>query len=120
MVTAEERALRAYVDAFNRHDLDAVMECFVDKPVVVDMLGRHHEEADDVRRYYALQFAMFPDARCDIRALTGRDATGMAETDFSGTHVKTGRVVTACGAEVVEFTGGKIKGLRDYHRLTSD
>jgi len=65
------------------------------------------------------QFAMFPDARCDIKVVTGRAATGMAETDFHGTHAKTGRVVTASGAEVAEFAGDKIKELRDYHRVTS-
>src|SRR2546426_4981516 len=41
---------------------------------------------------------------------------GMAETEFHGTHAKTGRVVTACGPEVVRFDGDKIRELRDYYR----
>jgi hypothetical protein len=42
----------------------------------------------------------------------------MAETQFRGTHAKTGETVTASGPEVVEFAQDKIKELRDYHRLT--
>ena len=52
--------------------------------------------------------------RHDIEAVTG-----MAETAFHGTHAKSGRIVSACGPEVVEFVENKIKELRDYHRLTS-
>lgn len=119
MTTNEQRALRSYVESFNRHDIEAVMACFDDDPVVVDMVGKRHEGPDRVRRFYEVQFALFPDARCDIKVITGHGATGMAETDFHGTHAKTGKVVTASGAEVVKFAGDKIKELRDYHRLTS-
>src|SRR5919204_2981242 len=114
MTTTEEQVLRTYVDSFNRHDLDAVMQCFVDDVVIVDMLGKRHEGREEVRQFYMAQFAMFPDGRCDIRLVTGREAAGMAETDFHGTHGKTGKAVTASGAEIVEFAGGKIKALRDY------
>jgi len=94
------------------------MACFVDDPAIVDMSGKRHEGWDQVRKFYELQFAVFPDGRCDINAISGA-ATGMAETAFHGTHAKSGRVVTAYGPEVVEFVGDKIKELRDYHRLTS-
>jgi len=118
MTTTAERALRSYVDAFNRHDIERVMACFDEKPVVVDMLGKRHEGREQIRRFYEAQFALFPGARCDIKAVAGHASTGMAETEFHGTHAKTGKVVTACGPEVVEFAGDKIKTLRDYHRLT--
>jgi len=119
MPTVEEQALRSYVESFNRHDLAAVLACFVDDPAIVDMSGKRHEGRDQVRKFYELQFALFPDGRCDINAVSGHPAAGMAETVFHGTHAKSGRVVTACGPEVVEFVGNKIKELRDYHRLTS-
>jgi ketosteroid isomerase-like protein len=119
MSTIEEQRVRSYVECFNRHDLAGVMDCFDDHPVVVDMLGKRHEGRDEIRRFYELQFAMFPDARCDIKVVAGRASTGMAETDFHGTYAKTGKVVTAFGPEIVEFAGNKIKELRDYHRLTS-
>jgi ketosteroid isomerase-like protein len=118
-MTPEEQALRSYVESFNRHDIEAVMACFVDEPAILDMSGKRHEGRDQVRRFYELQFAFFPDGRCDIKAISGHGATGMAETAFHGTHAKTGRVISACGPEVVEFAGDKIKELLDYHRLTS-
>lgn len=94
------------------------MACFDDHPVVLDMVGKRHEGRDRVRRFYEAQFALFPDARCDIKVITGHGATGMGDTEFHGTHAKTGKVVTACGPEVVQFVGDRIKELRDYHRLT--
>ncbi len=114
----EERALRAYVESFNRHDIEGVMACFGDAPVVVDMLGKRYEGREQVRRFYERQFAVYPDARCDIKTIAGHGTFGMAETEFHGTHAKTGKVVTAYGPEVVEFVGNKIRELRDYHRLT--
>ncbi len=119
MTTSEERALRSYVESFNRHDIEGLMACFAEAPVILDMLGKRHDGRAQVRRFFEEQFAMFPDARCDIKVVTGRAATGMAETDFHWTHAKTGKVVTASGAEVAEFAGDKIKELRDYHRVTS-
>ena len=77
-----------------------------------------HEGREQVRRFYEKQFAVFPDARCNIKVIAGDETTGMAETDFQGTHAKTGKVVAACGPEVVECAGDKIRELRDYHRLT--
>jgi SnoaL-like domain len=119
MTSLEERALRSYVAFFNRHDIEGVMTCFADAPIIIDMLGKRHEGRAQVRRFYEAQFVMFPDGRCDIKSVTGREATGTVETEFSGTHANTGNVVTACGPEMVEFAGDKIKELRDYHRLTS-
>ena len=119
MTTPQEQTLRSYVESFNRHDIEAVMAHFVDDPIILDMSGTRHEGPEQVRKFYAVQFALFPDGRCDINAVIGHGVTGMAETAFHGTHAKSGRVVTACGPEVVEFVGDKIKELRDYHRLTS-
>src|SRR5262245_25162744 len=118
-MTPEEQALRSYVASFNRHDLEAVLACFVDDPVIDDMAGTRYEGRDQVRKFYEFQFGLFPDGRCDINAISGHAAAGMAETVFHDTHAKSGRVVSACGPEVVEFVGTKIKELRDYHRLTS-
>ena len=119
MTTPQEQTLRSYVESFNRHDIEAVMAHFVDDPTILDMSGTRHEGLEQVRKFYEVQFALFPDGRCDINAVIGHGTTGMAETAFRGTHAKSGRIVSACGPEVVEFAGDKIKELRDYHRLTS-
>ena len=57
------------------------------------------------------------DARCERSQVT--PVCGMAESLFVDTHARSGKSVTAIGAEVIEFAGGKIKALRDYHRLTA-
>jgi steroid delta-isomerase-like uncharacterized protein len=119
MTSPEERVLRSYVESFNRHDIEAVMACFAEAPVIVDMLGKRHEGRAQVRRFYEAQFAMFPDGRCDIKTIAGGEGAGTAETDFYGTHAKTGKVVKARGPEIAEFAGGKITELRDHHRLTA-
>ena len=116
MATREEDIIRRYFDAFNSHDLDAVMACFHSDPVVVDNEGKRHEGAEAVRRLYRAQFSMAADARCDLRSLVGHDGRGMAESLFHGT-LKRGGVIKALGAEVFEFADERIKEIRDHHRV---
>lgn len=118
MATPEETALHAYVDAFNRHDVEAVTACFTADAVIVDMSGERHEGTVEIQKFYELQFKLFPDGRCDIERISGRDGTGIAQTAFYGTRAKCGKVLTARGAEVVEFSDDKIKHLHDHHRIT--
>jgi ketosteroid isomerase-like protein len=118
-MTEEEEVIQRYFEAFNRHDLDAVMACFHAHPVVIDMAGRRFEGRADVRRHYEASFALLPDGRCDLQTLSGGDGRGMAESRFSG-HSLGGRAVEAVGVEVVEVADGKITALRDYHRLVGD
>jgi ketosteroid isomerase-like protein len=115
--TPQEHLLQRYVEHFNRHDIEGVMGCFDRDPVVVDVTGKRHEGRESVRRLYEWQFAMFPDGRCDLTAVSGSGATGRAESEFRGTSVKTGQVIRAVGAEVAAFSGGKIKELVDFHRV---
>jgi ketosteroid isomerase-like protein len=115
-MTFEEQLIERYFDAFNRHDIEAVMECFHERPIVVDGAGARYEGREEVRRYYETGFALFPDGRCDLRMCTGHDGRGVAESVFRGTRPRFGKVVEAIGAEVVEIVDGRIKDLRDYHR----
>jgi len=115
-MTPEEQLIQRYFDAFNRHDLEGVMSCFHSDPLIVDSQGRRFASRGEVQRYYETSFALFPDARCDLRMLTGHDGHGVAESFFHGTRPREGKVIEAIGAEVVEIVDGKIKELRDYHR----
>jgi len=115
--TDEEELIQRYFDAFNSHDLDGVMACFHGKPTIVDPEGRRFEGRDDVRRHYEKSFALLPDGRCDLRSMAAHDGRGMAESLFHGTWARDNRVLKALGVEVVEFADGKIKEIRDYHRL---
>ena len=115
-MTAEEELIQRYFDAFNSHDIEAVMTCFHDSPVMVDATGTRFEGRDEVRRHYETGFALMPDCRCDLRMLSGHSGYGVAESLFHGTRPRYGKVIEAIGAEVVEIVGGKIKEIRDYHR----
>jgi ketosteroid isomerase-like protein len=115
-MTTEEELIERYFDAFNHHDLEAVMECFHRNPLIIDGTGVRFEGRDEVRRHYETSFALFPDGRCDLRMATGNNGRAVAESLFHGTQERFGRAVEAIGAEVLEIVDGKIKELRDYHR----
>lgn len=118
-MTPEEHLIQRYFNAFNRHDIEGVMTCFHDHPLVIDAQGHHFAGQEAVRRYYETSFALFPDGWCDLCLFTGHDGQGVEESFFHGTRPREGKVVEALGAEVVEIIGGKIKKLHDYHRPVS-
>ena len=114
--TREEELIQRYFDAFNQHDIEAVMACFHEHPVIVDPTGKRWEGRDVVRRHYQTGFDQFPDGHCDLRLCTGNGGRGVAESLFRGTRAQYGKVVEALGAEVMEIADGKIKEIRDYHQ----
>jgi ketosteroid isomerase-like protein len=118
VLTPEEQLIEAYVEAFNRHDIDDVVACFHNAAVLIDTQGVKIEGIDAVRRRYEEDFALFPDGHCDLRTVTGRDGRGVAETLFHGS-MRGGGPVRAIGTEVMEFADGKIKEIRDYHQLAT-
>src|SRR6516162_8659356 len=115
-MTFEEELIQRYFDAFNRHDLEAVMACFHSHPTIIDATGTRFEGRDEVQRHYETGFAAMPDCRCDLQMLTGNSGHGVAESIFHGTRPRFNKVIEAIGAEVIEFADGKIKEIRDYHR----
>ena len=68
-MTAEEELIQRYFDAFNNHDIEGVMACFHEYPVMVDATGTRFEGREEVRRHYETGFALMPDCRCDLRSL---------------------------------------------------
>ena len=115
-MTQEEELIRRYFDAFNRHDLEGVMDCYHADPVMVDATGARHQGREAVRRRYEFEFAMVPDGRCELRTCIGHSGSGLAESLFHGTSARGGKTIEAVGAEVLEIADGKIKEIRDYHR----
>jgi len=118
-MTAEEELIQCYFDAFNNHDIEGVMACFHEYPVMVDATGTRFEGREEVRRHYETGFALMPDCRCDLRMLTGHSGHGVAESYFRGTRPRYGKVIEAIGAEILEIEDGRIKEMRDYHRPLS-
>ena len=118
-MTQEEQLIRRYFQTFNRHNIEGVMDCFHEHPVLVGADGKRTEGRAEVRRCYEASFASFPDGRCQLRLCTGNDGRAVAESRFLGTRRRDGHVVEAIGAEVIEIVDGKIKEIRDYHKRIS-
>jgi ketosteroid isomerase-like protein len=115
-MTPEEQLIKRYFDAFNRHDLERVMACYHEEPVLVSPTGKRCVGREEVRRSYETEFALFPDAHCELRVCTGNSGRGVAESYFTGTRSERTKI-EAIGAEVMEIVEGKIKEIRDYHQL---
>lgn len=112
-MTREEELIERYFEAFN-HDIEGVMACFHDEPVLIGATRKRCAGLEEVRRSYETEFATFADGRCDLRLCTGNGGRGVAESFFHGTHSQRGKF-EAIGAEVMENVDGKIKEIRDYH-----
>ena len=115
-MTFEEELIKRYFDAFNCHDLEAVMACFHSHPMIIDATGVRFDGRDAVQRHYETGFASMPDCRCDLQMMAGNSGRGAAESIFHGTRPRFNKVIKAIGTEVIEFADGKIKEIRDYHR----
>ena len=114
---SDEELIRCYVAAYNRHDIEDVMACFDDEPLLIDMQGTRHAGREAVTRRYELEFATCPDGHCEIRRIASHRAGGVIESVFTGTSNSSRRSITAIGTEVIECAGGRIREIRDYHRL---
>ena len=104
-MTSEEELIQRYFDAFNRHDVEAVVACFHPDAVLVGPNGKRLAGIAEVRRSYETEFALFPDAHCELRLCTGNNGRGVAESFFRRTRLRRGRI-EAIGAEVMEIVDG--------------
>lgn len=115
-MTPEEELIQRYFDAFNHHDLDGVMACFHEAPVIVDVEGRRFEGREAIRLRYEENFASMPDCRCDLNVLMGHSGYGFAESRFHRKRPRYGTVVLEIGVEVMQIADGRIKQIRNYRR----
>jgi uncharacterized protein (TIGR02246 family) len=107
-----EQVLEAFADAWNRHDVEALMSMMTDDGVFQasagsDVTGARHEGRVAVRAAYEAVFAQYPDARwSDARHfVTGN--RGVSEWTFTGTLHDGSRVVVE-GCDLFTFRNGKI------------
>ncbi len=107
-----ETILRAFAEAWNRHDVEALMSMMTTDCVfeasggnMVD--GERHEGQRAVRAAYAAVFEQYPDAHWgnDRHFVTGD--RGVSEWTFTGT-LKDGKRVEVTGCDVFTFRNGKI------------
>jgi ketosteroid isomerase-like protein len=104
--------LQSFADAFNRHDLDALMDhitddCIFDLSAGPERHGRRYSGREAVRRGFAEVFATFPDGQWEEpRHLVAGDR-GVSEWVFRGTR-HDGTRIEVNGCDIFTFRDGKI------------
>jgi ketosteroid isomerase-like protein len=103
--------LQAFGEAWNRHDVDAIMaymadECAFETTAGPEPCGKRYEGRERVRQAFGRVFAMFPDAHFgDARHFVAGDR-GLSEWRFTGT--RDGARIEVDGCDVFTFRDGKI------------
>ena len=104
--------LVSFCDAFNRHDLDALMahmtdDCIFDASAGSEQQGRRYVGSDAVRGGFAEVFANFPDSQWEEGRHFLAGDRGVSEWVFRGTRLD-GTRVEVNGCDVFTFRDGKI------------
>ena len=120
----DEHPLRAvierYNDAWNRHDLDAIVALHVPDMVFENHTAGERAEGPEVRDHIAEIFAAWPDLAFRTRRLYVRDDLVVQEWTATATHAKelrrgdlaappSGRKLEWKGLDVIPFQNGRIK-----------
>jgi steroid delta-isomerase-like uncharacterized protein len=99
--------LEGLLDAFNAHDVDAIMEFFTEDCVFDTPRGQRHVGKEEVRKGFQARFDGIPDIQYgDDRHFICGDR-GASEWTIRGTQV-TGEPIEVRGCDLFEFSDGKI------------
>ena len=112
--------LERFADAWNRHDLDALMSVMTDDCVFEASAGPHvngqrSEGKEDVRAAYTAVFQAFPDARWAGARHSISGDRGVSEWTFTGTQ-QDGKRVEVTGCDLFTFRDGKIAVKNSYRK----
>ncbi|MGH3074941.1 MAG: nuclear transport factor 2 family protein [Gaiellales bacterium] len=106
-----EDALRGlidrYNDAWNRQDVDAIVEMHTADIVFHNHTAGERVEGDAVRDHIAGIFANWPGLAFSGRALYVREGLVVQEWTATGTHAESGRSATWDGMDILPTRDGK-------------
>ncbi len=118
-----EDTLKQILEAFNRHDLDAIMEFFADDcsfdfPRGPDSWGQRFIGKAQVREALASRFKGIPDVHYgEDRHFISSDGTrGLSEWTLTGT-TPSGLGVKVRGCDLWEFRDGKVSRKDSYWKI---
>ena len=112
--------LERFADAWNRHDLDALMsmmtdDCVFEASAGPEVDGKRSEGKQAVRAAYSAVFEAFPDAHwAEARHFIAGNR-GVSEWTFTGTQ-KDGKRVAVNGCDLFTFRDGKIAIKNSYRK----
>jgi taurine dehydrogenase small subunit len=117
-VTVED--LQAFADAWNRHDIDALMtfmtgDCVFESSAGPDACGARYSGRDAVRAAFAEVWKTFPDAHWGNARHFVQGDRGVSEWMFTGTRTD-GTRVEVQGCDLFTFRGGKIAVKNSYRK----
>jgi steroid delta-isomerase-like uncharacterized protein len=120
-VSAEE--LQAFADAWNRHDVDALMtfmtdDCVFESSAGPDVCGTRYAGRDAVRAGFSAVWDAFPDAHWSHATHFVVGDRGVSEWTFTGTRGD-GVRVEVHGCDVFTFRDGKIALKNSYRKNRS-
>ena len=106
------KMLKGFLDAFNRHDLDAIMDYFADDCVFYmprgsSPRGDRYVGKNEVRAGLAQRFAGLPDVHYGEDRHWVCGDFGVSEWTITGTTIS-GAKIEVRGVDLLEFAGGKI------------
>ncbi|MFQ5932416.1 MAG: nuclear transport factor 2 family protein [Nitrospiraceae bacterium] len=112
--------LDAFADAWNRHDVDALMtfmtdDCVFKASAGPAVCGARYEGRDQVRKGFSEVFATFPDAHWGGARHFIRRHRGVSEWTFMGTRTD-GTRVEVTGCDLFTFRNGKIAVKNSYRK----
>jgi steroid delta-isomerase-like uncharacterized protein len=114
------RLLERFADAWNRHDLDALMsmmtdDCVFEASAGSQVDGQRNEGTQAVRAAYVAVFDAFHDARWANPRHFIAGARGVSEWTFTGTQGD-GKRVEVNGCDLFTFRAGKIAIKNSYRK----
>lgn len=112
--------LQSFVDAFNAHDVDAIMahmteDCVFEASAGPDVNGEQFKGQEEVRMAFLNVFATFPDAHWGGARNFVIGDRGFSEWTFTGTRVD-GTRVEVTGCDLFTFRDGKIVIKNSYRK----
>ncbi len=112
--------LQSFVDAFNAHDVPAIMshmvsDCVFEASAGPDVVGEEFSGKEQVEKAFQEVFATFPDARWGSPEHFISGNRGFTEWIFTGTKVD-GTKVEVAGCDLFTFRDGKIAIKYSYRK----
>lgn len=112
--------LQSFANAFNAHDINAIMlhmtdDCVFEASSGPDAVGKRSSGQAQVRKAFEEVFLMYPDARWENPRHFVLGDRGFSEWFFSGTK-KDGSRVEVTGCDLFTFRDGKIAIKNSYRK----
>jgi ketosteroid isomerase-like protein len=112
--------LAAFADAWNRHDIDAIMalmntDCVFEASAGPDVCGTRYVGYKDVRAAFIEVWTIFPDAQWRDAQHHVCGNLGLSEWTFCGTR-SDGARIEVNGCDLLTFQGNKIALKNSYRK----